>query len=236
MFLKLIITVTFFVSSISAGAITPKVVNGTDAAISEFPFMVSIRTVGRQNGHLCGGTILNEWWILSAAHCLQQAAQVYTVQYANTVISPEGTNVVAVAQVIVHEGYSRPNQEIHDIGVLRLAEAINHPEKDFKVRLPVAGSYFSTGTPAVLIGWGMNETEGTYMTNLQRVDLQIYSSYDCARRHGYDMHPTNICGGVDEGGKGQCSGDSGGPLLVNGVQVGFASWSVKPCTIAPYPG
>lgn len=66
---------------------------------------------------------------------------------------------------------------------------------------------------------------------------------------------TNICGGIPEGGKGQCSGDSGGPLLVDGVQVGIVSWSVrnsekfleaqsveivdsqeKPCTIAPYPG
>uniref|UniRef100_A0A1B0DG28 Uncharacterized protein n=1 Tax=Phlebotomus papatasi TaxID=29031 RepID=A0A1B0DG28_PHLPP len=31
-------------------------------------------------------------------------------------------------------------------------------------------------------------------------------------------------------------GDSGGPLLLNGIQVGIVSWSVKPCTIAPYPG
>lgn len=46
----------------------------------------------------------------------------------------------------------------------------------------------------------------------------------------------HICGGVDEGGKGQCSGDSGGPLIHDNKQVGIVSWSIKPCTVAPYPG
>lgn len=36
--------------------------------------------------------------------------------------------------------------------------------------------------------------------------------------------------------KGQCSGDSGGPLFVDEIQVGIVSWSMKPCAIAPYPG
>lgn len=42
--------------------ISPKVVNGTAADIAEFPFMISLR---RNNRHSCGGTILNDWWILT---------------------------------------------------------------------------------------------------------------------------------------------------------------------------
>lgn len=42
--------------------IDPRVVNGDDAEIAEFPFMVSLR---RNNGHSCAATILNEWWLLT---------------------------------------------------------------------------------------------------------------------------------------------------------------------------
>lgn len=71
---------------------------------------------------------------------------------------------------------------------------------------------------------------------LQKVDLEIFDDDECSSRHGIQMHPSNICAGVPEGGKGQCSGDSGGPLIFNNTQVGIVSWSRKPCTKPPYPG
>lgn len=103
------------------------------------------------------------------------------------------------------------------------------------------------------------QTGGLFMKNLQKVNIQVYSDEDCESLHAL-TGPTdsycNLCAGVDGGGKGQCSvstnshnlplgdvtdcfciqGDSGGPLVVNGTQVGIVSWSVKPCTVAPYPG
>lgn len=158
------------------------------------------------------------------------------MQYASTIISRDGSNVVGVAEVIIHEGYLPANQYINDIGLVRLSEPITKGLNDYKAKLPIAGSYFWTGTPAVLSGWGLNATGGVVMTNLQKVDLQVYSAYDCGQIHRSTVHYTNICGGIPEGGKGQCSGDSGGPLLVDGVQVGIVSWSVKPCTVPPYPG
>lgn len=228
-----VLVILFFVNSALSAAVTPKVVNGTDTEITEFPFMVSIR---RNNGHSCGGTLINKEWVLTAAHCLQSPIEGYSVQYTNTIISREGSNVVGVANIIAHADYLPSNQYINDIGLIRLAEPIESPLHDFQVKLPIPGSYFSTGTPAVLSGWGLNETGGFIMTTLQKVDLEVFSPYDCAQLHRSKVHPTNICGGIPEGGKGQCSGDSGGPLLVDGVQVGIVSWSVKPCTVAPYPG
>lgn len=160
----------------------------------------------------------------------------YSVQYANTVIGRDGTNVNEVEKIIIHEGYAPSNQYINDIGLVKLKEPMNNPLHDFFARLPLGGTYYNTGTPAVLAGWGLNATGGTIQYHLQKVDLQVFSSFDCNQLHSSTVHYTNICGGVVGGGMGQCSGDSGGPLLVDGVQVGIVSWSVKPCTVPPYPG
>lgn len=75
------------------------------------------------------------------------------------------------------------------------------------------------------------------MATLQEVTLKIFSDSECSTRHDGDTNANHLCAGVDEGGKGQCTGDSGGPLLYKGsIQLGIVSWSIKPCGIKYYPG
>jgi hypothetical protein len=51
------------------------------------------------------------------------------------------------------------------------------------------------------------QTEGVLMKTLQKVDLQVFSSSDCAKLHTKKIHFTNICGGVAGGYKSQCLGN-----------------------------
>uniref|UniRef100_A0A1I8ND40 Peptidase S1 domain-containing protein n=1 Tax=Musca domestica TaxID=7370 RepID=A0A1I8ND40_MUSDO len=218
-----------------------RVVNGTSTEITKYPFMVSLR--GATGSHSCGSSIIAPRFILTAAHCVdgRNAGQI-SVQYATTTISAKGDNVIPVKRIIMHEGYNPSNSYANDIALLELygtlvfnyktLAPVNLPDPYFEIpQLP-------EGVPGVLAGWGLNETGGYIQNTLQEVNLKIYSDNECQERHNYQTNPEyHICGGVDEGGKGQCSGDSGGPLLYNGnVQLGIVSWSRKPCTIAPYPG
>ncbi|KAH8417067.1 hypothetical protein KR222_002565, partial [Zaprionus bogoriensis] len=225
---------------VSAAPPMGRVVNGTDARVENYPFVISLR--GSTGSHSCGGSIISQQFVMTAAHCTAgRTASQLSVQYGVTNISASGPNVVAVERIIQHELYNPYNNYANDISLLQVATPF---EFDYKTVAPVQLPKLNFATPqldeggsGVLIGWGLNATGGTIQTTLQEVPLKIYSDAECSTRHnGATDGRYHICGGVDEGGMGQCSGDSGGPLLYGNQQVGIVSWSIKPCTVAPYPG
>lgn len=216
-----------------------RVVNGTDAKDGEFPFIASLRKVVNVTGgsHSCGSSIISKRWLLTAAHCVAgRESSSINIQYGVTEITSTGPNVASVEEIIVHEGYNPSDNYINDIALLHLSAPLRLNDFINTVKLPKQGQVTRAGSDAVLVGWGLNASSGIVQTHLQKVDIKIFSDDDCQELHNNGTHFTNICAGVPGGGKGQCNGDSGGPLLVNGEQVGIVSWSVKPCTIAPYPG
>lgn len=95
-------------------------------------------------------------WVVTAAHCLTRPAENMTIQFDNTVISRNGTNVIQVEKYITHPAYNPSNQYINDIGLIKLMKPISSQFSEFRVRLPVSGAYYPTGTPSVLAGWGYN--------------------------------------------------------------------------------
>jgi trypsin len=100
--------------------------------------------------------------------------------------------------------------------------------------LPYPNQQTPAGSVATTVGWGFDKTGGHIQTHLMKVDMFVDEQQKCAAVHNITVHPTNICTYYPGGGKDQCSGDSGGPVLVDGVQVGVVSWSLKPCGVV-YP-
>ncbi|XP_017010916.2 chymotrypsin-2 [Drosophila takahashii] len=217
-----------------------RVVNGTDSSVLKYPFMVSLRSY--DGSHSCGGTIVSPKFVMTAAHCTNgRAAESLSIQFGVTNINANGPNVVGIWRIIQHEDFDPNRQNANDISLVMVKDPFVFDGISVApVELPVHGfavPQSDAGVEGVLVGWGLNETYGSVQNTLQEASLKIYSDEECTTRHGGRTDPRyHICGGVDEGGKGQCSGDSGGPLIYNGRQVGIVSWSVKPCTVAPYPG
>lgn len=219
---------------------TPKIVNGTDALISEFPYLVSLQVNKNQ---YCAGSLLNSLWIVTAAHCIVSVTpEQMRVEYGTTEISQgfDGPRIAFVEKFIPHEHYSA-SEIRNDIGLIKLIEPLDVGLHGSPVKLAQPGKYYKTGTPATVAGWGRIASGQDISTILQKVELQIYDYHDCKAAHdlsgnSLDIYRTNICAGVPEMGKSECNGDSGGALLVNDVMVGIVSWSLKPCAIAPYPG
>ncbi|XP_067640818.1 trypsin-1 [Eurosta solidaginis] len=213
-----------------------RIVNGTQANEGEFPFMVSLRRAS-DGRHKCGASLVNRAWALTAAHCVVKVQpERLQLQYGSTELNATGAKLANISKIIVHENYKPADLHINDIALVRLQAPIRFSAKVRAVHLPAAQQHTAEAMPAVLLGWGLNASGGVLQKQLQKVHLQIFSDDECSQRHETQIHATTICAGVPEGGRGQCSGDSGGPLLVDGQQVGIVSWSRKPCALAPYPG
>ncbi|XP_055532467.1 chymotrypsin-1-like [Wyeomyia smithii] len=236
MFPQLIFTLVL--AHVAFAAPSGRIVNGTDASIADYPFMVSLR--GSTGRHSCGGSILNERWILTAAHCVNDhtTALVQSIQVGRSDVSTAvDDSVYLIADVIIHPHYDAANSYIDDVALIKLQKPLVFSDTVQPVILPT--KYEEMAEPdldVTLIGWGRLETDGELPTTLQKVDYAVVLNRECNQLHRSHIFPSHICAAFPGGGKGQCNGDSGGPLLYKGVQVGIVSWSVKPCTVAPYPG
>lgn len=232
------IIISICTSTISGGRLKGRIVSGVDAVPGEHPYAVSYRYYDKHN---CGGSIIGEDWILSAAHCIHEDYNYVSNILFGTIKVENGLhpqeNMRNISKTLRHPLYQPYEGHPNDIGLLKLELSIKFNWFAQPVELPNQDAPTPVWASATLLGWGYPKDNTSVTELLQEVNVYVYPDDICKEVHGKNLTTAvHICAGVPEGGKGQCSGDSGGPLTINKVQVGIVSWSVKPCAIKGYPG
>uniref|UniRef100_U5EYF7 Putative trypsin-like serine protease n=1 Tax=Corethrella appendiculata TaxID=1370023 RepID=U5EYF7_9DIPT len=223
------------------------IVGGKDAKPEQFPFVVSLIYTDYQTGykgHNCGGIILNENWIITAAHCFVFVHDGIYEALAGQIdfrIESEFTQKRKIIEKIIHPRYNKEAiLSPHDIALGGLESKFLYNPGIQPIRLTKFG-HIPRGK-AILAGWGStsNTTDVVLPYTLQYVKLPIMSLRDCFEvLTNTSFHWTNICTGPLHGGAASCGGDSGAGLIQysnNNKRVyllGTVSWGWFPCA-QPY--
>ncbi|ETN67338.1 kallikrein-7 [Anopheles darlingi] len=228
-----------------------KVAGGTIADKEQFPYLVAILlSFGDGSETLCGGSILSERFILTAAHCLYGMQEATIVAGLNSIPLPvDGGSSGAVTitikptNVIMHPGYD-PVDILNDIALIHLPLPLPlHSPRIQTIRLPGWSNAYTdlTGYDSIVSGWGIQSNDDFAEAGDEaRLDLRyannaIVPNDICRRVYGALIRNQQICVS-GEGGRNPCQGDSGGPLTVEFdggqrlTQVGIVSYgSIRGC-------
>ncbi|XP_016350464.1 vitamin K-dependent protein C [Sinocyclocheilus anshuiensis] len=209
----------------------PWVLGGTVGKKGESPWQALI--LNHLGNFHCGGVLIDENWVLTAAHCLETSTR-FSVRLGDyDLFRIEGTEMtLPVKQPIAHPQYN-PFTVDNDIALLRLATPAKFSIYILPACLPTQNlaerMLHRNGTVTVVNGWGKdNKTSNRFSSTLNFIEIPIIENKECSRHMLNNLTQNMLCGGVLGQIKDACEGDSGGPMMTlfhdTWFLIGLVSW------------
>ncbi|XP_069395150.1 neurotrypsin isoform X1 [Paralichthys olivaceus] len=228
-----------------------RIIGGDKALRGEWPWQVSLwlRSQSKGNHPLCGASLINACWVVTAAHCFKRFGKdptryVLRLGDYHTEEQDDFERTLSPERIVIHRKYHSQDWE-YDIALLRLkgteGNCVAFNPHTSAVCLPEPGNKWEKRPAAcVITGWGI--TDSDYSRTLLQAWVPMLPAWKCKKRYGDRFTSRMLCAGslserhrVDS-----CQGDSGGPLVCQGeggrwVLTGVISWG-HGCGNPSFPG
>ncbi|KAM3836525.1 enteropeptidase [Vipera latastei] len=220
----------------------PRIVGGSDAQEGAWPWIVSLYFNYRPT---CGASLINNEWLLSAAHCVYgrnlkpSRWKAVLGLHTNLNLSYPQTVSREIDQIIINPHYNKRTKD-SDIALMHLQFRVNYTDYIQPICFPEKNKQFLPGTKCSIAGWGKTTQEDSISSILQEAEVPLITHQKCKElMPEYNITENMICAGYDEGGIDSCQGDSGGPLMCQENKqwflAGVTSFGYK-CALPNRPG
>ncbi|NRA67188.1 MAG: serine protease [Pseudobacteriovorax sp.] len=198
-------------------------------------YFQSIASLQIRGQHFCGGTLIDESTILTAAHCLVDlgdlASELRIVLGTND-LNERAPETFSAASINVDSRFSNATNQ-YDIALITL----NGTSNITPAPVNLDSSFPSASSTVYVAGWGAQREGGRGSDLLKYTGVEVVSNAECAQAYGSNIFSGNICAYTPQ--TDSCQGDSGGPLYsYDGEKltvVGVVSWGFG-CARRGYPG
>ncbi|XP_041490685.1 trypsin V-A-like [Microtus oregoni] len=193
-----------------------RIVGGYTCQKHSVPYQVSLN----DGSHICGGSLITDQWVLSAAHCYSPKIQVRLGEH-NIHELEGGEQFIDAAKIIPHPDYSKWTID-NDIMLIKLKSPATLNSQVSTIPLPECCP--SADMECLVSGWGLLKSAAEIPSLLQCLDAPVLSDSVCRKAYPGRITSNMFCLGFLEGGKDSCQMDSGGPVVCNGKLQGVVSW------------
>ncbi|OWK58916.1 Transmembrane protease serine 6 [Lonchura striata] len=183
-----------------------RIVGGMNSVEGEWPWQASLQVRGR---HICGGTLIADRWVVSAAHCFQDerlaSPSIWTVYLGKYLQNATGHTEVSfkVIHLFLHPYYEEDSHD-YDVALLQLDHPVIISPLIQPICLPPPSHIFEPGLLCWITGWGALKEGGHISNVLQKVDVQLIQQNICSEAYHYMITPRMLCAGYYQGKKDAC--------------------------------
>lgn len=212
----------------------PRIVNGTLTKQGDSPWQAIL--LDSKKKLVCGGVLINTFWVLTAAHCVESAKKL-TVRLGEYDLRRRDHWEVdlEIKEILVHPNYTRSSSD-NDIALLLLAKEAALSKTIVPICLPnngLAEELTQAGQETVVTGWGYQSDKikdgkrnRTFILTFIRIPLAARN--ECVQVMSHVVSENMLCAGIIGDTRDACDGDSGGPMVVffrgTWFLVGLVSW------------
>lgn len=185
--------------------------------------------------HVCGGSIINENWVITAARCVRGLKRCYSIRAGSLYHHQDGT-IHMVNRIIIHEHFNFTSNgfAINDIALIHIATSFIIDSSRKSIPLAYINGVIFPLSRIFMYGWGDKTTNGKSTLKIYKTKALNKITCNTTYENYGGIYDNQGCASDFRGKTSLCKNDAGGPVVYKTRLIGVLFWT-EGCGRSNYP-